>query len=398
MAKRGEKKAVKRMDSDKWMKKMQEGSTISCVQLPEGCEKFDPKPGSHKVDFLPWVSTERNKTSDGEGYEVCQMTYARHVIASPDGKKYIACRNTQALGKKRCAVCDWLVKHGKSLDEDTAYEMKAKNRQLWLVNDKPGKKDNPLKVYDTTDKQPSRKQGFVDILMDAMDTSPDEYGHFWGLGKDGKTLLLKVAEQTGGDFKYDAVTRVDFLPRKYEYPEEMIHENPCLDDCVIDPGYEKVMELLDVGSEIPEEEGEEETPERNGRKARDKEEEPEEGDLNQESGDEDEDNPTPPKKGGKAPKFKVGDEVTYNGMECVVRKVSPDGLSYTLEDDEDETYKSISPDEMEAMDSSDLDDEDEPPAKGGKKKAPPEDEDEDDLDDEDLEEEETPKKKPARKR
>lgn len=391
-----EKKMARRTDARAWAKKQEKGFEPTCVKIPEGFELYKiDKAGTFKVDFMPYVAGAGNKNAD-EGFQHFEREYDSHALPTADGRvRMYVCRQ-KSFGKK-CAVCDWLKSHGGNADPDLVKQIRGKTRHLWLVNDKPGDENNKLKMLDTN--HYNRGIGFGEQIADAI-TSVEDYGDFWTLDA-GLTVSLTVKEQLmGGGKKYFAVTRIDFLPRKYEYPDNMIDDAPCLDDCLIDPGYDAVKKLLEQGSSDEEEEEEEKLPNsrtasgagkntKGDRKPVEKDDDDEDDQEEEESpksqrrsgkgtstiarststdDDEEDDSKeeeTSHKKNGKKLEtarekgIKVGSNVKHkkHGV-CEVVHVSSDGTSLRMEDEEGQVHTGIGADEVSLVGKDNTDDDD----------------------------------------
>lgn len=403
-----EKKQIRKSNALEWAKKLPQGGESTSIKLPEGYESFKieaPEKGTkvYKVDFMPYVVGKGNPNAD-EGMEHFERTFDLHWLPKGNKKVPVVCR--QSFGK-RCAVCNKLEREGGIMDPELVKSMRNKTRQIWLVNDKPSDPKNRLKIFEAG--VFNRGMGFGEQMAAALN-SVEDYQNFTDL-ENGYTLQLTVAKQTmGGGQKYNAVTRIDFVPRKYSYPESVRDDAPCLDEMLIDPGYDEVVSLLESGSSEEEEEREE-RPSRNGRSQVSKDEDEEEPENEKEEEEEEEEERPTRKttaKGGKKEKtakecgIVVGDVVVYDNMECDVIKVSPDGTSLTLKDDDGEKYMGVAPEDVEKVrtkeDEEEEEDEappqDEPAKKKTQKPAPKrgrdeeEDEDDEDSDDDDDEEEE----------
>lgn len=319
---RDDKKSKERRNlAKKWAEEQDKSGSASCVQPPEGVDILKLKVTGKdplKLDFLPFRAGKNNFHAD-EGEEAIEKTYEMHWIPTLSNKnKPVACR--AFCFNERCAVCNWLRKNGGKADEDFVRKIRAKRRHLWLVTDKPGSKNPPLKLLDSSDK--NQGKGFAELMSDAVNSLGDDKDAF--SLDEGCTASIIVKEQTGGSFTFDAATRIDFRERDYSYPDSMLESNPCLDDCIIDPGYDEVMELLEPSGG-------------GGKESENKGSKPSRSSVSKEppSRNGDEDDTSAPK--GKPQKldeaFEAGDRVEYDGEELIVRKVRPDGRLNLVDDD-----------------------------------------------------------------
>jgi hypothetical protein len=429
-----EQKAERRNSARAWAEEQSQGFEPTAVKLPNGVEFFKQEEGAKVVDFIPYTVTKGSDTLGGNpradaGFTHWERTYEVHRIPGSGQFANAYCCRKACFGKK-CPACEWLQANGRNADEELVRQIKNQRRHLMIVNPKPGKKDTKLMVFDCN--HFNRKLGFGEQLVEAINAQFDEDDpHFTDL-KAGRKVRFVI------EGKYKQVPRVDFQPRSYEYPESILEHGIDLDECLIDAGYAKMQEALDGGvseetsSERNDEDEEEERTPRKGKKAKEEEpdEDEEEPDEEPDESEEEEDEPTPAKKksskGKKADPtaddlgLEVGMTVAYEDMECKIVKVSPDGTSLTLKDDEGELHKAIAPDEVELLEEEESEEEEEEtpaPKKGkGKKAAAVEDDDEDtedeleepeesedeldddeDLDDGEPQEEPAPKKRGSRR-
>lgn len=390
-----EKRERRKSDAQSWAKQQSRGFDSTCIKLPEGVDFYKLEVGTHLIDFMPYVAGKNNPRCD-EGMEHFERTYEAHRVPTADGTQLYACR-LKCFGKS-CYVCNWMRDHARTADPDLIKALRLTTRHLWLVNDKPGDKKNALKVLDTN--HYNKGMGFGEMMADAILAVPD-YGSFADL-QGGMTLRLTVKEDTFPGGKYNKVTRIDFLPRKYDYPDELLDNAPCLDDCVVLVSNEDLRKAL--GQEPTDEDNDDDEQVRSPASSRS-------SGWNKPSAkdeEENEDEDTPPSRNGKQARdeetaedlgLEAGDEVTYKGMDCIIKKISGDGTSLLLEDEDGDEYKAVSPSEVKkapkakgkgkaARDEDEDEDDEEPPAKAkGRKAAKDEDEDEE-LEDEDEDEDE----------
>lgn len=346
-----EQSKARRSSAHGWAKQ-QDRSTSAHLKLPEGIEqaKLD-KVGQIKWDFLLYTVGKNNPNCD-DGLDHFEREYEWHRIPTPDGKAKLVCCRYSCFGKK-CAACDWLKKNGGTADPDLVKAMRSSRRHLWVINDKPGVTKNPLKVFDSN--HWNKGLGFGEQMADAINVLPEDVDPF--ALDDGYTATMTVKEQTFPGGKYNAVTRIDLHPHDYSYPEGILTA-VCLDECLVDPGYDEVMALLDIGGDDDDEPPAKATPSRNG-----------------DDSDSDDEHV-----------FAAGDKVEhYEFGECEVVKVGADGATVTLKDEEGEFHKAV--DRKACVLMEEEEEEPEPPVakKGGSK---PRDEEEEEEPEEDPDEDE----------
>lgn len=378
-----EARKTRQVNASGWAKKSEERGEATAIKLPAGIEFYKLTVGTHAVDFIPYITGKGNPQAD-EGFPHFEREFTDHYIPTPNGKSAsFLCLWSNF--KKPCPICRLV--NSNAVDDEFKKSAKGKLRHLWLVNDKPGNPENKLKIF--TSNHYNRGQGFGEMMVDAIN-SVSKYSDFSDLEK-GMTLQLTVKEQSIGEGKkYNAITRIDFLPRDYSYPEEIMDNAPCLDSCLVEQSSSFLDKLLNQEVEEPDtsddepEEKEETPPPAKAAAKKVKEPEPE-----------DETDDDPEEMTAEDAGITVGCTVDHEELgTCEVVHVSGDKTSLKLKDAKGKVHTAIDPDECEMLDDpSGLAGEDEEeeiplPKKPGKKPPVIED-DEDSLDDE------PPAKKPA---
>lgn len=386
MTSRREKEKSRRTSARSWAESQERSFEPTTIRLPEGIEQWKPdKPGKYEVDFLIYRVGKGNPRAD-EGMEHFEREYEAHGIETPSGFRMYTCR-WHAFHKK-CAPCDWRKRNGNA-DPELLKSLRGKTRHLWLLNDQPGKTKNvKLKIFDSN--HYNKGKGFGEQMAEAINSLPEDAEPFALEG--GYTATLVVKEDTmGGGKKYLYVARIDLRPRKHDYPESLLEDAPCLDDCIVDPGYDDIMALLD--GEVPDKSGpdEDDKPKSKNRPERDDTEEDDE-DLDEDDSDDEEPAPKAKRKSKPDPDE---DEDTEDDEPAPKSKGRSGGVKNRAVSDDDDD---------------DLDEDDEPAPKAkvkGKAKTKPDPEDEEDEEDEDDEpeepsdlddEDEEPRRKPKGRR
>lgn len=300
----------------------------TCIRLPEGVQFFKlDKLGIVKVDFMPYIAGKLNRRAD-EGEPYFELEYEAHRVPTGDGTRYYLC--TEKMGLGRCAVCDWLKRNGATADPELLKTLRTTTRHLWCVNPDPGNTKATLKVFDSN--HYNKKRGFGEQMAAVINTLDEDEDPFALVG--GSTAVLTVGEDSFPGGKYNLVERIDLKPRKYEYPEAMLKNAPCLDQCLVVPEYDEVAKLLETGeSSKPTKNGHE--PER---KADDK----------PASRKPKEDDKPKKRKGPNAEdmELNVGDVVTHERYgECEITEISDDGYEITIEDNRRKAHL-VEPDDV----------------------------------------------------
>ncbi len=367
-----------------WTKKPTLGGFDSnCVKAPEGYEfaKLNQL-GVVRWDFLEYtigrhdgLGRHVNRRGD-EGYNCFELEYEEHCVPTPSGKKFYVCR--LATFGERCAVCDWMRKHGGTADPKFVKDMRGKTKHVWVVNDKPGDRKNKPKLLITG--HFNRGTGFGELMVDTLSIlKEDDRATAFALS-GGRTFALTVKELPLGENRgtYKGVTRIDTEAHDYEYPASYAEMVPNLDNCIVDPGYEAVEKLMETG--VAPSDAVQAPAERNG---------DEDGESARRSPPpaDDDDRPAPraPARKGKTAEecgLKKGGMVMYDGVEYEITNVSGDGTRLTLETQDGEEERGVSPEDVQPVKvrgkapPPDDDDDDAPPPR---RAAAPKDDDDDDA-------------------
>lgn len=383
------------------------GGERTSIKLPEGVSFLSVKKAEVKrLDIVPFTAGAGNKYAD-EGELHYERTYYAHRGIGPNNDSY--CCLAKNWGKA-CPICDHkasLVKKGTSNDDDEVKALNWKERQLWCVLDQ-GEKEKGLQVWDVSHFL------FGKYLDEKVRTADDhEYDNFAD-PVEGMTLRIGVTEEKGGGYTYCKFSDIEFKPRKEPLDPELVESAPCLDDCLIEVPYDKLKKIFlqmgddDETEEEDEEEDDKPAPKKGGKDkkpaAADDDDDEEKEDTEDDSDLEDDDDPT-----AKTLGLKVGMAVKYKRSDCEITKISGDGTSLTLEDEDGEKITGVPPNEVTVIEEEEDEEENDKPAKkGGKGKKPAaadDDEDDDEDTEDDLEEEEDeeeeddppPAKKPKKK-
>ena len=362
---------AKKTSAADWAKKQAQGYGPAALKLPDGVKLLKLEEGTHQFDIMPFRTGEGNPNADPD-FEHFERQFTIHKIPRPDGNfdSFLCTWESYGQGhKKPCVICQYRNNPQRTKEEADA--LRPQLRRLFLVNDKPGDAKNPVQILNAV--HYNRKLGFGEQLVIAINATRG--GTDLADLKRGLTVQVMVA-----DSKYGSVSRIDLLPRDYEYSPKMLDRMPCLDDCLVEPDPKAIQQLLDLGGDSndggPAPRQRSERPSENGtrgRAANDDDEEPRsrrrvpdkddeapaprsharpaaEDDEPQtrrrasgnvdEAPDEDDEPTTPPRRGQAAAPLKAGSRVEYKGTAYTVLKVSADG-TLTLEDDVGDELKGI---------------------------------------------------------
>lgn len=362
------------------------GFDSNAIKLPEGVKFYKLKEGSKKWDIIPYEAGKGNPhAKPGELYY--ERTFYTHPRIGPDESTYVCPRKTWG---KKCPICEHRMKLAADpeADEAAVKALNVKERQIFALVDHANR-DDGVQILEISFHCFGR-------ALDKKVRNGDEGEYdFWFDPEDGYYIRAGVDEDTGGDYKFMNVGDIEFKKRKEALDEDVLASVPCLDDLLIEYSYD---ELKKIFLQIDEDEDEDEKPKKGKDKAKKK-----------------------VRKGevltAKTAGLEVGDTVEHEEHgTCEIVKISKDGTSLTLEDEDGEKINAIAVDEVTKSEEPELEDdepeeEEEKPVKRGrgrppksapsKKKPDPEEDDDEidsEIDDEDedseMEEEEepTPKK------
>lgn len=362
------------------------GGGSNYLRVPEGFSFFQVKPGKYRLDFMCYRVTKGKGEQGGNPFfETGELGFERtfyiHRGIGPNEDWHLCAAKT--FGQP-CPVCEYRSQLARdpNSDEQVIKDLAPKERQLWLPKDlaDPDQKYIWEYSYHLFGKQ-----------LDAKIRSGDEedgYDYFAD-PTDGLTVRVNFEQSDRG--KWVEATDIEFKSRREQYDEDVVDEMPDLDAMLVATPYDKLKALfLQTGEAEEDEPAPKKKPAKKERGRRPP-----------------DDTPTAEEAG-----LEEGDLVLYKGEDCEIVRISGDGTSLTLEDEDGETIKPVGVNEVEkpkrkskaAKPPADDDDDEptskkKPPKKKPPKKVakkPPVDED-DDWDDDEEEEEPAPKK-PAKKK
>lgn len=218
------------------------------LKLPEGFELYKLEAGTHQIDLMPYVvsdlsATFRHQRAD-PGFEHPERQYHTHRLRLPNGKtsQYVCLWETYG---EQCPVCKWMNGPGVTQDKEYADSLFPTQRHLWVVNDKPGDLKNPFKIMTTNFK--NRGAGFGQQVATAIQAEVAKGNqnapYFYDL-ESGYTLQYVGVEMSFPGGKYIGISRIDFLPRRYKYPKEVLKRVPNLDAIPVRLTYQELNAAL----------------------------------------------------------------------------------------------------------------------------------------------------------
>lgn len=377
-----EKQQARKSDARAWADKKDVRFEPTAIRLPDGVSTWKPsKEGIYKIDVIPYIAGKNNPNADA-GMEHFERTYHVHRIPAPNGRSLWYCCTSECFSKG-CFVCKWMNQNGGSADPDLLSKLRAQKRLLMNVLDVTTResKEQGIQILDQafgTEKHPS----FGQVLKNKI-RSVEEYGDFANL-EGGYTLHCTVQEGSWPGGKFMQIVNVEMVRRKHDYPLDILKKAICLDKCLIEQTEETMRQA--ILQETADEEADEKT------EADDPEIEAEDAEEGPETA------VGKPRGAGRSHtqeaelNLKVGDWVMYKGETMTIQRISGDGTSLTLEDNDEAVYKLVAVDKVKKVKTKE--DEDGPGArqlparKGVKLVRAVDEEEEEDLDSADEEEEE----------
>lgn len=438
-----EQREIKYADAKQIAEKQQAGFTPVYVKLPKGIKSFSfKKEGIYRLRVFPFPAGKGNPMAD-EGFYTYERTIFVHQGLGIDGKQKHACA-MRVFGNK-CAVHDSaneLKNSGASAELVKELE-KTSKRQLMVVVDLDDLKDkkrgitkDDLQVYEGP-----YHFGLGELIDNKIDASREgsPYRNFYHM-KGGQELSVKVGKtafksegkegKEGFSGTFNKPINLEMEPGE-DLDAELLEFVPCLDECVQETPYKKLKDLVtnphDEDEGDDDKEDDEDQKEGGRKKPSTKDDNDDEPDYDgtppkkpvsmKPSKDDDDDDDEPEEKEDVQTRtktgLKLGDFVTYKGVEYEIKKISPDGTSLVLEDEDEDIVKAVDAKKVTKVPSKDDepdDDDDPPPVKkpsASKKPSKDDDNDEDDNplseDDSDLEPDDddddlpAPPKKPGKK-
>ncbi len=396
---RDKKKRERRKADARRQASANQGKMSRAYKLPPGLQMFTLKEeGEFLINVVPYTAREGNPTAD-EGMPCAMRSpFWVHNQVGPNKDSW-ACPSS--IWEEPCPIHECgaeLEKDPKASDAEKR-SCWAQKKQLMLVEDiknAPGQ----VKLFDVA------YANFGKALDAECARNPDYYDY--ASEGPGYSLKCKVRKESFSGRTFLAVTNIDFVKRG-ELSDEVLDaaEKANIDDMLVKPEYEQLKSLWygkggaeddaheangkashyhsKVKDEEPEDEIEEEEPEtKPARKPKPVEDEDE---------PEASDDPTADELG-----IVVGSLVKHrkHGV-CTVVKISSDGTSLRLEDEDMKLFSAVAPSECKLVEPEEDEPEDEEPsrkpatrtAKRGKaEEEPDEDEEEEEPDEDEPEEEE----------
>lgn len=232
-----EKQDARRHNAKSWADKEDSLFASKVVKFPDGVKAIKLKPPTMNIDVIEYVCGPSNPECD-EGLLHFELSYYIHRVPAPDGQQAYPC--LWANHKKPCPICDWMrEQHGRS-DPQLLKDMRPNHRHLMNAVDL-NSRDPLIQILDVN--HYNRGAGFGEQLKSAMRAVPQfaTFAQYDG----GYTLVLTVTEcSMGGGKKYNAATRIDFVPRARPYGPDVLKYVHNLEACLIPYEYDQLRGLF----------------------------------------------------------------------------------------------------------------------------------------------------------
>lgn len=347
------------------------GGGSKYIKLPEGYSFMQIKAGKYRLDFMSY-EVKKGKGDPGgnpyfeKGELAFERTFFVHRGIGPNQDWHLCAAKT--FGEP-CPICEFRAKQARdpNADEEVLKELAPKERQIWLVKDLA----DPDSMYVM-----EASYHLFGKALDAKIAAGDEDDgyEFFADPVDGLTVRVNFEQSDRG--KWVEATDIEFRPRREKYDADIVEEMPDLDSMLIATPYDKLKKIFlqtgETESEVDEDE-DEKPAKKKAKPAATK------------------DTTTAEEAG-----LEEGDRVYYSGGVCEIVRISKDGTSLTLEDEDGDTHKAVGVDEVKKQTTAKP--KSKPaPAKKAKPVDDDEDEDDEEIDEDDEEEEEVKKPVPKKK-
>jgi len=297
------------------------GFENTVLTVPEGIGFWSPKVGTYKIDIVPFKAGQGNPWAE-PGDDYYERTYYSYRRIGAEEKNYVAPGKTFGHPDP---IAEWVAKAANREDVDA-----PKERQLFLVWDHT-EPEKGVKIWDISFHLFGK---LLDFRINESDDN-DNWDQFDDPTEHGFTLKLMIKQETAGGYNFNDTKAIDFIQRNNALPDNIKNHGICLDDLLVEIPYDKLKAIFmgSVDSEPdPSNTGEDDNDPQKEKP------EPQAEVAGPEDKKEPDDDPTASDLG-----LSVDDAGTYKGLQCRIVKISGDGTSLLLMDENDDVHKAIAP-------------------------------------------------------
>lgn len=328
-----------RLSAKKWAETADSGFTPTVVKLPEGVNFFGPKKaGTFRLEIIPYEVPANPKGGQNPNAQPGELHYERtyfsHRGIGADERSYVCPAKTCG---RPCPICEHRreLMRDRDADEDLIKALAPKQRQLWNIYDH-AEPEKGVQVWDVSFHLFGRQ------LKAAINNADEDDGwEYFADPADGLTLRIGMEEKSFAGNSFLECATVGFKSRREPLSDEILDAAQPLDDLLILLDYDKLKSIflqeegVDHGDDEPAPKKE-----RKQSKPADDDDEPAQ---KKQSKPAKEEKPKAEEKPVTAADLGIGkgDDCRYAGKNWTIIRVSEDGLTVTLSNDDDEVRKGI---------------------------------------------------------
>ena len=337
-----------RLSAKRWAETADSGFTPTVVALPEGVSFFSPKKaGTYRLEIIPYEVPAKPKGGQNPNAQAGELHYERtyfsHRGIGADEKSYVCPAKTAG---KPCPICEHRkeLMRSKDSDEDLIKALAPKQRQLWNVYDH-GDAEKGVQVWDIS------FHLFGKQLKATINNADEDDGwEYFADPADGLTLRVGMEEKSFAGNSFLEAASIGFKARREPLADEILDAANPLDDLLVLVDYDKLKSIFLQEEGVDHSADENDPPAKKERKPK---------------ADDDDDEPAPKKEKPKAkdePKQETGKPVTaadlgigkgddcrLGGKNWTIIRVSEDGTTVTLSNDDDEIQRGVPVEKLQPL-------------------------------------------------